>query len=115
MPAIGAMLDRYAFQREGEPVGAADQGEFADVFSCAAQTVYLRGGEGVQAARLQGEQPVVITIRTCTQARQVDNTWRIVDARDRSRVFNITGVEQNAVDRGFIDILAKRAVGQPNG
>ena len=111
MPATGLMRDRYAFQAEGAPVGDADQGVFETRFTCAAATLYLRGGEAVQDQRLQGRQPVVLTIRVCAAARLVDNAWRAVDARDTGRVFDITGVEPNR-DLGFLDVLAVRRVGQ---
>ena len=112
MPTAGALRDRYTFQRQGAPVGDADQGAYADVLTCAAATAFLRGGEGVQAQRLQGSQPVVLTIRVCAAARQITNAWRAVDARDASRVFDVTGVEPNKDDIAFLDVLAVRKVGQ---
>lgn len=48
------------------------------------------GGEGVDAARLGGKQPFVVTVRSTSQTRQVTTAWRLVDARDESRVFAVT-------------------------
>jgi len=43
---------------------------------------FLRGGEVVQAARLEGRQPVVVAIRSSTAARQITPEWRMRDLRD---------------------------------
>lgn len=40
---------------------------------------FLRGGETVQAARLAGKQPVVVTIRNSTAARAITTGWRMRD------------------------------------
>ena len=47
------------------------------------------GGESVDAARLGGKQPYVVTVRNTSQTRQITTAWRLVDARDGSRVFAI--------------------------
>ena len=119
MPGAGDLRDRYRFEPTAVPqvVGGLDRpGGFtqAGAHTCAAQTRYLKGTEPVQAARLQGDQPVVLTIRTCVTARAIDNTWRAVDTRDAGRVLEITSAAPNT-DLGFIDILAVQRRGDPNG
>jgi head-tail adaptor len=44
-----------------------------------AHFLYLRGGETVQAARLQGRQPIVVTIRNSEDARSITAGWRMRD------------------------------------
>lgn len=116
MPAIGELRDRYTFQRRAADVvvdGLNRPGGWEGDLTVWAKTQYLKGGEGVQQARLQGLQPVILTIRASTASRAINNAWQAVDARDPTRVFNITGVEMTA-DRAFIQILATSAKGQPN-
>lgn len=41
-----------------------------------------RGGEGVQAQRLTGTQPALIFVRSDTNTRTIDPSWRAVLMRD---------------------------------
>lgn len=64
-------------------------GEFLDRFR---RSVNLRprlGGEAVSAARLEGRQPFILTVRRGGETLQVTPAWRIVDARNSDRVFAI--------------------------
>ena len=69
----------------------------------------LRGSEAVQAARLAGRQPTVITIRHFQAARSVTTAWRIVDARS-GEVFNIRAAPVETEDRQYLEILAESGV-----
>lgn len=42
---------------------------------------FLRGGEVVQSARLEGRQPVVVTIRASTETKAITPEWRMRDTR----------------------------------
>jgi head-tail adaptor len=42
-----------------------------------AKFLFLRGGETVQAARLEGRQPIVVTIRNSAAARAITTGWRM--------------------------------------
>lgn len=42
---------------------------------------FLRGGETVQGARLEGRQPVVVTIPNSAAARAITSAWRMRDMR----------------------------------
>lgn len=48
---------------------------------------FLRGGEVVQGARLEGRQPVVVTIRVSTAAKLITPEWRMRDLRDVDSTF----------------------------
>lgn len=99
------LRDRVAFDQAGS--AADDYGNvesaFAEQFVVAAQIRYLRGTEPVIAQRLQGVQPVVITVRESSDTSEVDTSWRIRDAREGT-IFNIRSVTPS--DEGaFIDFL----------
>lgn len=72
----------------GNPLPGA--GEFATQFTVAAGMKPRTGGEEIDAARLGGRQPFVVTVRNSSQTRQITTAWRLVDARDASRVFAVT-------------------------
>lgn len=46
-------------------------------FTCPVHVRHLRGGEEVMQARLQSKNPVIVTVRTCNQARAVTSEWRV--------------------------------------
>lgn len=86
--------------------GGAVQG-WGEVFRARASLRFLRGGETVQAARLQGRQPVVVTIRASGAAAQITPGWRM---RDRAEtVFNIRSVVRTD-DRMFYELTAESGV-----
>ena len=121
MAVGGDLKDRYTFQRRvaGAVVNGLDQvggwGAAApDAYACSAQTTWLHGSETVQAARLQGDQPVLLTIRACAAARLIDTSWRALDARIAGRVFNITAVTLTP-DRAWVEILAVWKKGDVDG
>lgn len=108
MPAAGKLKERIRF--EGRQVDAAGDrtGDWAvidaDRVSMAAAYTVLRGTEAVMGERLQGRQPVVITVRSCLAVRQIDTTWRAVDERT-AMVYGINAVNPYPT-RDFIDFLA---------
>lgn len=79
---------------------------------------YLRGGETVQAARLQGKQPVVVTVYSNSATRQITTVWRMRDVRAGAYdakdiwigdVYNIRSIIPTS-DRQFLEITAERGV-----
>lgn len=101
----GAMRDRYVLSRRALDANGDATGAWEDVTTLAAQTEFLRGTEAVQAARLEGEQPVVVTLRACAATRAIDNAWKLRDARDATRVFDVTAAEITP-DRAWVQVLA---------
>ncbi|SMQ65878.1 Phage head-tail joining protein [Devosia lucknowensis] len=92
-PTSGALRGRVHFQRrqtEPDPWGGDPrEGDWATVTTCAAEFLPLKGSETVIANRLQGIQPYIVRVRQSAATWQVDETWRVVDARDDARVFAI--------------------------
>ncbi|KAB0538473.1 head-tail adaptor [Pseudochrobactrum saccharolyticum] len=79
---------------------------------------FLRGGETVQAARLQGKQPVVVTVYSNSVTRQITTAWRMRDVRAgaydakgnwRGDVYNIRSIVPTN-DRQFLEITAEKGV-----
>ncbi|RAZ75835.1 phage head closure protein [Mesorhizobium atlanticum] len=109
-PTAGELLYNVAFDKKG----AASDGAggtttaFTEQFSCRAAYVHLRGGESVQAARLQGQHPQVIRVRSSSHTRGVTTDWRIRDKRTGD-VFNIRDITPG-LDRQFIDFLCQKGV-----
>ncbi|PWR24568.1 head-tail adaptor protein [Zavarzinia aquatilis] len=48
---------------------------------CRAGFTFLRGGESVIAARLEGRQPIVVRVRASSSTRQIGADWRMRDLR----------------------------------
>lgn len=83
-------------------------GEFQSQFSVRAAYRHLRGGEAVLATRLENRHPIVITVRSSSQTRQIASSWRLVDARDGT-VWAVRDVTHET-DRAFISFLCERGV-----
>lgn len=116
-PTSGSLRGRVHCQRrtvEPDPWGGDPrEGDFATVFTCAAEFIPLKGGETVIASRLQGVQPFIVRVRQSSQTRQIDETWRLVDARPapgtERRIFAIkappTDPDQK---RAWLEILVEQ-------
>lgn len=79
--------------------------EFATEFTVRAAYRHLRGGETVMASRLENKHPVLITVRSSSETRQINSDWRLVDARDDAE-FAIRDVTAET-DRQFIAFLCE--------
>lgn len=103
MIGAGDLRDRYRFDDRAADANGDKLGDWIEGFSVAAQTTWLRGGESVVSSRLEGTQPVALTIRDSAQARTITPGFRAVNSRT-GQPFNITAVSP-AKQRGFIDVL----------
>ncbi len=104
----GRLRERIAFDRRVEVDDGAGNtvGDWAEQFAAAARVMPLRGSEAVQAARLAGRQPVVITIPMSRQARAIGPDWRARDVRSGA-VYAITAPPADMGERGqYLDIFA---------
>lgn len=108
MPIRAADLrDRVSFDQRALDDNNARQGPWVEeVGPLFAQITWLRGGEQVLSDRLEGRQPVVITIRRSAATSRIGVGWRVRDVR-RGLTFNITGVSPAKADPlGGYDVLA---------
>lgn len=98
-------LQQRSLVSDGMGGPAERTGPFETVFTCAAGYRPLVGSEVVQASRLTGKQPYVVTIRSSAAARVIDTTWQIQDART-DKTMNITAVTDPDGKRQWLEILA---------
>lgn len=77
-------------------------------FTTRAHFLFLRGGETVQAARLEGRQPVVVTIRSHADADEITTAWRMRDTR-RGVAYNIRSIVPTE-DRRFVELTCESGV-----
>lgn len=111
MPGAGDLRDRVRFEQKaednrGDRVGAWEPlPSAAPDGAVAAGIRYLRGSEPVVAARLQGKQPAVVTVRASSHTRQITAAFRAVNART-GKVFDIKAVTPTD-DRAWIDFLTE--------
>ncbi|MFS4583751.1 head-tail adaptor protein [Phaeobacter sp. C3_T13_0] len=77
---IARMRIRVAFDRpeRGEPgeYGGYDT-SFAEMRTCRAEVIYMRGSEAVEAARLQGRAVFKVKIRKMGSAADINSDWRM--------------------------------------
>jgi head-tail adaptor len=113
----GALRERLHFQQRGngdDGMGGPPtpgQGEFETKFTLSASMKPRTGGEGVDAARLNGRQPYVVTVRNTKDARSITVAWQIVDARDESRVFAVVSPPADPDGRNqWLEFLATEGV-----
>lgn len=119
LPTSGSLRGRVHFQRrqtEPDPWGGDPrEGDWATVTTCAAEFIPLKGSEAVIANRLQGIQPYIVRVRQSAVTRQIDETWRVVDARapqppaTGSRVFAIKAPPTDPNQkRAWLDFLVEQ-------
>lgn len=82
----GALRESLHFQKKGDgeddwgqPIPGA--GDWETVFTEPANLAPRTGSETVTAARLEGRQPFVCTVRHSSRMEPVTAAWRCVDAR----------------------------------
>lgn len=111
MIPAGERNDRIAFECRGKVTGPDSgngEGDFAEQFTLWARVVFLRGSESVIASRLQGRQPVIITVEANSLTQQITNEWQ---ARDKLTgvIYAIKGLSPSD-DRADFDILGESGV-----
>ncbi len=108
MPGAGRLRDRVVFDRREnvEDDYGNTQAEFVEQFDVAANIQARFGGEALTAARLQGQQPVTITIRQSTRTRLIKEDWRARNARS-GEVYAIRSIVDPDGKRAWLEILAQ--------
>lgn len=104
------LIARVAFDElVGTPDGSGGEVlDWVERFTSRAHYRFLRGSEAVVAARLQGKQPVVVTVRSNEKTRAITPEWRMRDARSDT-VYNIrTAIPTD--DRLYIELTCESGV-----
>jgi SPP1 family predicted phage head-tail adaptor len=101
-----------------EPTGTADEygnelTSWADRFTVHAQITPRLGGETVEAARLEGRQPVIVRVRYSPDTKLIRTNWRATDQHS-GIAYNVRAVvdpEMGGAQHGqWIDVLAESGV-----
>lgn len=110
----GKLRDRVAFDAPTQTLdgsGGTEAGWTAvgtGSFQCWANLRYLRGGETVQAARLTGKQPALVTIRRNSVSDKVTASWRMRDLRSGA-IYNVRSIVPTD-DRAMLELLCESGV-----
>ena len=76
----GNLDRRVTFRRQTTDADGEASG-YEDVVTRDVRIMPLKGGEAVQANRLAGRRPVIITVRRDNDTKLIDNGWQAKDAR----------------------------------
>lgn len=107
--SAGSLYDKITFSTVREvPDGNHGFNQVKSDFTVRANIRYLRGGETVQAARLTGKQPVVVTVRRSSQTAALTTEDKMQDARTGTK-YQIRSIAPSE-DRQFIEITAESGV-----
>ena len=84
--------------------------DFVEQFRRPAGMSALRGGEAVQASRLQGTQPYIVTVRYDLAVATVTTDWRVVDTRTGTAYAITTFVPRPKKD--YVDLMCVSGVAE---
>lgn len=106
----GQLRDRVAFD---PPAGETDvlggkSEAWGEGQPTAAQLIYQKGSEAVEAARLAGRQVFKVRVRSMSKTRAVTTDYRMRDVR-RGNVYNIIEVDP-ITDRRWVYIVVEGPV-----
>jgi head-tail adaptor len=109
----GMLRERVLCQKKGQatdelgnPVPGGS--EWATQFSVRAGFRPRNGGETALAGRLQGVQPYIVTLRSSENTRQITAEWRLVDARDATRIFAVRSLSDPDGKRQWLELLVEQ-------
>lgn len=108
MTGAGQMSRRLVFaRRAGGDDGMGNRAlQFIDQFTLWARVRPLKGGEAVMGDRLQGVQPVVITVHASSLSRRIGADWQARDAHSGA-VYAITSPPVNMDEKSaHLEMLA---------
>ena len=112
MTPAGEMRRRLRFEMRTGPVddgyGNTVAGAWTPQFTVSAAVKYMLGSESVLAARLEGRQPAVVTVRMSTNTKRITHEWRAVDVRSGA-VFALKEPPRDPGD-GFLEMLTESGV-----
>lgn len=106
---------RFDKQTETEDPYGGVVSSWTEQFTRWAKIKPMMGGEGVQAERLQGTQPVLLIVRRDSSTKLIDSSWRAVQMLNGSPVayFALKTAQDMEMDNAFVTMLA--VGGEPDG
>ena len=111
MTGAGELRHRIAFDaRMTTPDDYGnEQSSFEEQFVVPASVQAKFGGETVTAARLTGQQPVIIAVRQSQQTRRIAPDWRARDVRS-GKEYAIRSITDSDDKLAWLEILAQTGV-----
>lgn len=111
MPA-GELRQRVAFEKQAEVASSfgIEAGDWTEQFQVWCRVRPLRGTEPVIAQRLVGVQPIVLTVRSSSDTRLIDASWRARHVHSGA-LYNIRAVTPDE-RKAYIDLLTESGVAQ---
>lgn len=109
--SAGELRERVAFDKRSivnDEYGNQQAG-FVEQFQRAARIMPLKGGESFQAARLTGQQPVIITVRFDALTRTIQPDWQARDVRTGT-TYAVRSLGNFDEHKRYIDVLAVSGV-----
>ena len=105
--AAGQLIESVAFDELNSVADGYgnEQQSFVEQYRCRAGFIWLRGGEAIEAARLEGIQPAIVRIRVSEESLRIKPDWRMRDLRSGT-AYAIRGITQSP-DRGWLDVLVQ--------
>lgn len=103
----GALRDRVNIQgwtEEPDGYGGTKQ-VFGTIATVAVAFQPLRGTESVMASRLAGTQPFVVTARSSMATRAITPAYKLQDARNTARMFDIKAVADPDGKNQWLELL----------
>lgn len=110
----GQLSRRVSFRQRAAGEDSAHDGAWATIVTRQARVQPKLGGEAVQAARMAGTQPVIITVRRDATTKTIDNGWSAVDYRDATIIWDIQSVIVTE-DLQWVEALAVQRKGGTDG
>ena len=116
MTYAGQLDRKVTFRQPAVDPTTQENAGYADAFTRRARVQPLKGGEGVQASRMAGNQPVILFLRRDNWTDQVTNAWQAYDARaatDSPPVaikWDVTSVIHSE-DRKWVEVQAIQRLG----
>lgn len=111
MISAADLRHRIAFESRGEEVDeyGGSETSFSEQFVVSAAVKAKMGGETVTAARLTGQQPILITVRQSSQTQQITTDWRARNERDGT-IYAIKSVADPDDGGQWIELLCQTGV-----
>lgn len=110
MTSAGRLHEQVAFDRRQDTADGYGntQSDFAERFRRRAGFTYLRGTEGVIAARLEGRQPIVVRLRADSDTRSIGTDWRMRRIAT-GEAYAVRSVAETP-DRRWVDVMVEKGV-----
>jgi len=109
-PGAGQLIEFVSWQKR-LPINDGygnTEGTFEEQFTSRAGYTWMKGGEAVIAARMEGKQPIGVRVRRNSNTLQIRPDWRMVDI-DSGFIYAVHAITESP-ERGYLDVLVEMGV-----